>query len=439
MNWFEKLAAVFLFATIFLVCGYSIRHFEFPPYPQIVEFREFLAGDEMDADTSMTQKFWNDLGMHPFRLFQKYPDKATEGATRLSIPSAKERRADPLIYISADHGAGYRAVFGAVDLTDSLWGGLLLDPEGEIVHTWSLSTAHMPTATEGEELLNMYGLHLFPDGAVIFNQQEESGGIVKVDACSNVVWSLPGNFHHTVSATDDGFVWTYEGLQSDFDHKLAKVSIDTGEIVTVINMADVRKANPFIQIFDLQVNKTDPHISHGNDIEPLNAELADDFEQFSKGDLLLSYRSHNLVFVLDPLTLEIKWWRVGEWGRQHDPDWEAGGIISVFSNNKKNQSLREFSDIISINPVTYAAEVIVDGEEYGFYAHSNGDHELTPYGTRMVSSTTQGWAFELDAQGEIVFSFLNLYDAEQARSLNISEAVRLPESYFATDFWNQCD
>jgi hypothetical protein len=38
-----------------------------------------------------------------------------------------------------------------------------------------------------------------------------------------------------------------------------------------------------------------------------------------------------------------------------------------------------------------------------------------------------------------VFSFLNLYDAEQARSLNISEAVRLPASYFVNDFWNQCD
>ena len=56
------------------------------------------------------------------------------------------------------------------------------------------------------------------------------------------------------------------------------------------------------------------------DVEELGPELADAFPQFAVGDLLVSMRSLNLIAVLDGSTHDVKWWQIGPWHRQHDPD-----------------------------------------------------------------------------------------------------------------------
>ncbi len=345
------------------------------------------------------------------------------------------------MFIAPEHQDGYRAIFGALDFEDAFWGGVLLGPTGETLHTWSLNTDHLPTATAGDEFRNLYGMHLYPDGSVIFTQQERGGGIVKVDACGNIQWNLTGDYHHTISPTEDGHFWTFRGRQEAFDHEFAKVSAATGDTSRVIHMKDVRAKHPFLHIFNLQVDTfvrdvSDKDISHGNDIDPLPSALVEKFPQFEAGDLLISYRTHNLVFVLDPDTLDIKWWRIGPWDRQHDPDWESDGTIAVFSNNYAAQ--RRFSDIVAIDPATFTARTVLDGERLGFYSRVNGDHELTEFGTRMVASTTQGWAFEADGNNDIVFSFVNNYARERRKSLNVSQAQRLPRNYFSANFWEQC-
>lgn len=405
------------------------------PFQFIKEIKAYIDGHPLGKVTSFVDKILNDVGIQPRRFLWLYPDNAKQGAKFLEIPGLKIRRDKPLVYISRDHQSGYRAIFGAFDFVDAFWGGVLLSPTGKILHTWKLSTDHLKTHNGPEELRTLYGIHLLPDGSVIFTEQEDGGGIVKVDGCGNIQWSLEGNYHHTISPTEDGDFWTFAGKQTDFDHKLARISQETGEIKAIIDMAQVRKANPYLHIFNLQIIKHAEDISHGNDIEPLSSDIAERFEGFKAGDLLVSFRTQNLIFVLDPDTLKVKWWRIGPWDRQHDPDWEKDGTIAVYSNN---EVARPYSDIVAIDPDSFESRVLVDGSKFNFHSWINGNHQRTVYNTRMITSTTQGWAFEVDQDNEVVFSFVNTYDSEQKLSLNLSEAQRLPEHYFKEEFWKAC-
>ena len=163
---------------------------------------------------------------------------------------------------------------------------------------------------------------------------------------------------------------------------------------------------------------------HPNDIDPLPKELKKYYPDFNAGDLLVSLRSPNLVFILDQKTLKVKWWRQGLTRRQHDPDWNEKGTITIFNNNTN----RGYSNITELNPVTYEYDIIVDGKTYNFYTWWRGNHQMMHNGGVLITSSDQGRVFEIDGEGNLVFEFLNNYGKNQY--LSISEARFLPKNFF---------
>ena len=436
MKWLIRLAALYLIAVLFMAWGFAAATYQIFPYELVREVVSFVQGSGEGPERSLGDKLMNDAGLVPRRFLYK-PDRAIlDGTAPMDLDGLKSRRTTPQSYLDPAHASGYRVIVGALDFEESFWGALLLGPDGEALHRWHLTTEHLPGNDRGTAKKVLYGAELFPDGSLIFTLQEAGGGIVKVDACSEVVWNLNGRFHHTISKTDDGHFWTFLGGQGDWKQTMALVSVDTGKIVRQFNMFDIERENPYVHLFDLQKDPKQYDPLHGNDIDPLPASLASRFPSFAPGDILLSFRTPSLLMVVDPETLEIKWWRVGAAGQQHDPDWEEDGRIAVYGNNTR--SLRIHSDIVAIEPANHASEVVLDGSDYGFYSLFNGDHQATAFGTRMVTSATQGWVFEVDEAGDIVFSFVNSYDLDTPRTLHVGEASRLPEDYFTEDFWNRC-
>ncbi|MEZ5573092.1 MAG: arylsulfotransferase family protein [Halioglobus sp.] len=407
-------------------------------------FQAFSKGDPTEKKTTLLQKFKNDLGLSPDRWTHDYPPLAIEGAAPLDYAGFTRRAEPPYVFVDPNYAQGYRVIAGVLNLPDTLWGAVLLNSDGEVVHDWQLTTRHLEKDVEDHREA-LYGMHVFPDGSIIFNMQEYSGGLVKVDACSNVVWNLKGKFHHAVSPDEHGYFWTFTGSQVAFDQNLARVSVETGEIDRVIDMKDVRTANPDLHIWQLQddsfkdVNKMKQsgNMSHGNAVAPLPADLADRFPGFAADDLVISYATTNLVFVLDPKTLKVKWWRVGIAGFQHDPDWEPDGKLVIYSNNRRSGA-GAYSSIVATTPSTNETEVIFRGDTVGFSSPVNGRHQLTPFGTRMITSSRQGWAFEVDNNGSVVFSFVNNADLTNKRAMFLSSAWHFSEDYFEKEFWQRC-
>ncbi len=148
----------------------------------------------------------------------------------------------------------------------------------------------------------------------------------------------------------------------------------------------------------------------------------------------MSARSLNLIFVLDPATLKVRWWHSGSWRRQHDPDWQPTGEITVYDNHMN----RDYSRIMSIVPGAPAAQVVFDGRANNFYSRIRGKHQKTGAGTLLVTSSQQGRVFEVERDGRVVFEMVNLRpdhngasnaappDAARAFNYPLSEAIWLP-------------
>lgn len=330
---------------------------------------------------------------------------------------------------------GWRFIVGAFSINgDSHNAVLAFSPDLELVRAWPLEEGPVPgQKTQPENHKFLHGFAALRDGSMLLAYD---GGVSlqRVDQCGRRMWVTPGEFNHAISPDEEErFAWSVVGFLAKVE--LVQVSIADGAITRRISMAEIVDANPGIDI--LGVRRRDEEIFGGgptymtskwefdrfhiNDVEPLPANLVRQFEAFSAGDLLISARSLNLIFVLDPATLKVKWWRSGATRRQHDPDWGAGEM-TIYDNRMGQQHSR----IISIDPKSYATRVLFDGSAQNFYSVALGKHQITAVGNLLITSPEQGRVFEVDREGRLVFDLLNEKPGAQALNYRISEAAWFP-------------
>jgi hypothetical protein len=356
---------------------------------------------------------------------------------------------------------------GFFDKTNQL---RLIRRDGTVIARWPVrfyeifpNVSHLlkPPATDWN--VDIHGALALPDGSVVFNFDEK--GLVKLNRCGDVVWTLARNSHHSVEIAEGGGFWVpgnrYHSKESDspfppfqtplWENTIMKVSED-GKVLMEISVPKLFYDNGLEPLLTstgewFRAGHSQGEIVHLNKIAELSSDIANDFPMFDAGDLALSLREYNLILIVDPDTEKIKWWRIGPWLRQHDPEFIPGGKLIVFNNNIyrtafgenrgniSSQSVPRVSNILEIDPVSGEHRIIygnVSGQE--MLSIIRGKHELTANGGLLVTEFEGGRVFETDSTGRIIWEYINRYDSDEVAE--ITEARVYPASYFSVSKWS---
>lgn len=323
----------------------------------------------------------------------------------------------------------------------------LIDRDGRVLHEWTIDPAGIlgkaPTERRQIDGLDIQGSYLFPDGDVLVNL--EYAGTVRLDACGNVRWFLREGSHHSIARGEDGAFWIpgvtleprsispdhpegFPGLgQPVYQDQILKVRED-GTVQTRINVLDLLYANGFAWHLaeEDQLSHDDP--THLNDIEPLPTGMADEYPEFEAGDLLVSLRNLDMVFVFSPSSRRIKWHTTHPLIRQHDPDFLGDGWIGIFDNRSDGTdrgTMLGGSRIVAHQPHTDSMKVLFPtSRSEPFYTEHRGKWEQLDNGNLLLTEEEAGRIVEVDLDGRTVWEWIvEPYDATQVPAVTKGSRV----------------
>ncbi|WP_062762177.1 arylsulfotransferase family protein [Falsirhodobacter sp. alg1] len=377
------------------------------PHPQIT-----LA---MDTLNDMKANWKNDVGLEPTRHL--VPSRTPGEAARFIVK-------DP-----AKVTPGYTLIAGlSADQDIAPFTVTMYDEKGDQVHQWPIN--YEDADPDGPRSLNtmLHGMEVMPDGSILA-AFDAGNTLARFDTCGIPIWATKGAFHHTISPDGpDGFLgWR--------DNTITHIDAATGEATPMLSIEDdlIKAGDGQEGIFGIRTfsaggeapltYESDPF--HANDVESLPEAYAAVFPQFEAGDLLISLRELNLVAVVGRTTGELKWYQHGPWLKQHDPDWQPDGTITVFDNHTGSQNSR----ILRVDPKTHKVDTLFAGsEEIPFYSWQRGKHQILPSGNILITEAQHGRVFEVTPAGELVWERDMGWDDDQ--NLIVTEARHVAPDFF---------
>ena len=325
-------------------------------------------------------------------------------------------------------------------------GARLYAANGTLLHEWPIDFFKVaPEKMSYPFDALIHGDHLYESGDFVANL--DGRGIVRVSACGEIVWRNESKSHHAIDVDDEGYLWTpiyapeyddqrVNGTSFKFD-RVAKFDPETGEKLAEVDLVEALVEADLVGLaLANRIIKND--VMHLNDVEVLDADKASAFSQFAAGDLLLSSRHFNQIWVVDGDDYSLKWWFMGPMLGQHDPDFQPDGTITLFDNRPGGDVTAdaEFdggkggSRILTVDPNTQQHQVrYATDERNTFYTPYRGKHQILENGNVLITETDAGRAFEVTPDGDVVWSFVNEWDDEQVGWL--MKATRYPETFAA--------
>jgi len=329
----------------------------------------------------------------------------------------------------------------------------IIDMDGTVLHHWDIDIFdlwpremnYLPEFRQPKSRPGglVHGLAVLPDGGLVLNFSPAV--MLRLDACGAVRWGLPYSVHHSLQIADDGTIWASGQIRREMrdprvrnykppydDHTVIQVAPEDGHLLREIFIFDVLRRNGlqglmYLSSKALSETEVTGDTFHLNDVDVFPADLPEGV--FRRGDIMVSLRNINTILVFDPKTLRVKFRSTGVVLRQHDPDFVDGNTISVYDNN----NLAPDDDGVQSRIVRISA---VDGTltesfrgrpKAPFYSDTLGKHQLLENGDILITEAKKGRAFEVTADGRLVWEFFNLIGDGMLGYM--SEAQRLPVRY----------
>lgn len=272
---------------------------------------------------------------------------------------------------------------------------------------------------------------LLNDGSIIFHGMYSP--LVKVDLCSNLIWTIDDIFHHSIEKDNDDFIWVptskvdEDGIAVDY---LTKIN-DKGKILSKVSLKKLLNDinYPYLNVYA----GNDPF--HLNDIQPISKNI------FEKGNYVLSMRNISSIAIYDEKENKIKKIKQGSWVHQHDID-EKENYFLFLDNNLSSEKSRvnSYNKIIVLdNDLNEVSEIYSEVlKNYKISTLTEGLIEIDR-DKIIFEETNNGALYKLSARG-VDWLYTNFHD-ENIYRLNWSRIInnKLLNGFLETKKTTRCN
>ncbi|WP_276256020.1 aryl-sulfate sulfotransferase [Halomontanus rarus] len=316
----------------------------------------------------------------------------------------------------------------------------LVDMEGEPVHRWETETAVQSFC------------ELLPDGNLLYPTRDRSNiteaGLRELDPESEVVWSYHCRIDHDFQVKDDGNLL----LHTIDDHMVPEIGPELIRNPYIVEIDreknlhwewrgedhydDLREqlsAEDWAYVEDRIESEFGFDWAHNNTLQliPPNETAEREREnggpvRFEPGNIVFSYRSVDVVGVIDYPSGDIVWaWGPGELDGQHLPHVLENGNLLIFDNGTE----RGWSRVLELDPLTEEIvwEYTGSPKEDFFSKYIAGARRL-PNGNTLICEGWKAHCFEVTPDGEIVWDFVSPF-GEKGSMGNIYRCQRYSPEY----------
>lgn len=303
----------------------------------------------------------------------------------------------------------------------------LLDVKNNVViKSWYLKTddiiKYEPSNIQKSDI-RLGHPYLLKDSSIIVSW----GSLIKINKSSKIVWVNKFPFDHSIESENDSTIWVCANFPrnknqgNQIDNYLISINSNNGEIIYKKSLIDLLIENGYTYLLEIGHYHYDP--IHLNDIQP----ALKDSKYWKKGDLLISIRDRNTVFLFRPSTNKITWLKTGPWFKQHDCDFVNENEIMIFGNDaidmlKNNEpSLKSYNHN---NIYLYNFENSTIDTPYSRILNklqiqtlTQGRCDILPNGDMFIDDTNAGKLYILN-KDSLKLTYIDRFDEKYIKLLN---------------------
>lgn len=321
---------------------------------------------------------------------------------------------------------------GVTFFSDCTSSAFLIDMQGNVLHQWHKpfdeawpQAEHIePYLSKAQnEMIKWRKAMLLPNGDVLAIYEGAftpyGGGLIKVDAQSNIIWKSAINAHHDLDVDRSGKIFVLTQKYDDgpgirIDDFLTILSPD-GKILKEISLLESFLGSPFAALIPVGFHFD---YLHTNSVTLLTNEISDDYPFLLPGDIMLSHNGINAVTVLDGVSYRVKWALVGIARLIHDADFIGHGRITLFNNlwqqpgNLVGSRIVEWDCIRHQQTWTFTPFDFFKGIDPfsqkidKFRSLTSGSQQLLPNGNYLITESNGGTLYEVTREKEVVWKYV---------------------------------